>query len=260
MRRLVVVLVAALGLAGSPACAADVTPQTLAEIPTTDITAIELHRLACFGNCPTFTLRLTADGRARFIGNDQRGHSGVLDAQVDFRTLAAWLVSQHIETLAKGYNSGTVDTPGIEVVIEHPSETVRYRSHFYLAIPIRLEGVVLALEGELERGRWRKEDALTPFLGEFTDGARELTVDAYPGSPQTPPQAAGTAVRCTSNVLEQSRGAVRIVCDGKGASTLVATAEGFIAQGDAIEPGAYRRFQSRSQPRPLGEVPARPPR
>jgi uncharacterized protein DUF6438 len=253
----IVVLIVALGLAGSPSRAAEVTPQTLAEIPTTDITAIELRRLSCFGKCPVFSLRLTADGRARFIGHDQRGHDGVLDAQVDFRTLAAWVVSQHLETLAEGYGQGTFDLPGIDLVIERWSGLTRYHSNVDTLIPLRLEGVVLALEGELERARWRKEDALTPFFGEFTNGEREVDIDEFPGTGQDAPQARGTAVLCTWNALEQSRGAIRVRCEKKGESTLVSTVDGFVAQGDAIVPGRYRRFQSPPQQRPLGEVPAR---
>ena len=257
MRRIVLVLIVVLGLAGAPARAAEITPQTLVEIPTTDITAIELHRLPCFGPCPMFTLRLTADGRARFIGNDQRGHQGVLHAQVDFRTLAAWIGSQHLETLARQYYCGCVDLPGIEVDIERPSENTRYRSNSAMEIPLRLEGVVLALEGEIERAKWRKEDALTPFFGDFTNGGRYLYVDESLPPARTTPEATGTAVRCGLAVLEQSRGTIRIRCDEKGTSILVATADGFVATGDAIAPGPYRRLQLPSQPRRSGEIPPR---
>ena len=234
MRRVVLVMIVALGFAGLPARAAEVTPQTLVEIPTTDITAIELHRTPCFGDCPSFTLRLTADGRAHFVGRQISAVTpGVLDAHIDFRTLAAWVVSQHLETLALQYALGMVDAPGIDI-IERPTGTTRYHSNYAVEIPLRLEGVVLALEGEMERARWRKEDALTPFFGEFTNGERELYVDDLFGA-TAPPQASGTAVRCAQNVLAKSGDAVSIRCDERGVSTLVPTADGFTARGDAIE-------------------------
>ena len=68
---------------------AGVTSRTLADVPPSDITAIQLQRTPCFGSCPAYTLRLTADGRARFSGDDMRTHKGELAAQIDFRSLAA---------------------------------------------------------------------------------------------------------------------------------------------------------------------------
>jgi Domain of unknown function (DUF6438) len=264
MRSLAAYLALLAALAIVPGCAhkGEVTSQTLADVPASDITAIELLRTPCFGRCPAYTVRLTADGRARFSGDDRGTHKGVLAAQIDFRSLAAWIDSQHLETLDETYASGTVDAPGIELAIERHGVTKRYRTYNAAILPLRLEGVVLALEGEIERTRWRADDRLTPFLGYFENAKRNLYVyradAAYHPDRSHENLASGPASNCggRTTVDIATRG-VRFRCDDGRVSAGAATADGFVARGDAIAAGRYVRASYPAPQRPLGEVPGR---
>ena len=158
------------------------------------------------------------------------------------------------------YAPGTVDAPGIEVVIERKGSTKRYRTLNAHIFPLRLEGVVLALEGEIERTRWRAADNLTPFLGYFKNGDRNLFV--YHGEPAQRPQpghenlAIGPASKCGGRTtVERAADRVRFRCDDGRLSTAAATADGFVAQGEAITAGRYVRASYPTPQRPLGEIP-----
>ena len=197
-------------------------------------------------------MRLTADGRARFAGDDHRAHHGSLAAQVDFRTLAAWVDTQHLEELVvRRYGSGIFDAPGIDIRIERGADVQLFTTAYSAIFPLRLEGVVLALEGELQRAQWRAVDEFTPFLGSFLIDTRQLDVyaDARPEM-----RAVGAAVRreCDNPLLERSGRTFRLRCEGGRTSTVVETTDGFVADGDAVVTGRYRRDHGGVQPRPLG--------
>jgi hypothetical protein len=48
-----------------------------------NIAVVEIHRGACFGRCPTYTLRLSFDGKAIYNGRKFSTHPGTYEKTVD---------------------------------------------------------------------------------------------------------------------------------------------------------------------------------
>jgi hypothetical protein len=111
------VVFAALALSGCTPRAAAVRSVDM-DVPRTTITAIELLTTGCFGTCPAFDVRFTADGRATYAGSGYAPRLGRFIGRVDFVRLAAWIDSQQPETLANSYAMGWIDTPHVTLVVE----------------------------------------------------------------------------------------------------------------------------------------------
>jgi Domain of unknown function (DUF6438) len=225
-----------------------------ADVPRSTITAIELRTTPCYGTCPAFTLRLTADGVARYEGREYAPRVGSFTSRVDFERIAAWIDSQQPETLAAEYASGYVDTPVTTLVVERGKSKTTVTTRMMSDSPVRLEGIVLALDGLSDRLRWRAIDDLTPFVGDFANGAavihvmyRNADLDVY----------GADAIRCPKDRYPGTSrwaGRVHVVC-GPHESWLTAAPGGLRAEGDAMTPGFYERITTREADRRSGIVP-----
>ena len=255
-------LVSSIGLAivvALGACAA--TPVKVdsfyAEVPRSSITSITLRHTACDGTCPISTLRLMADGRATFEGDGRTMFDGDLfaarkgrfRASVDFEELAAWVDSQHPETLADRYGANVDGAPGVELRIARGKDVKSISAVLSLA-PVRFIGIVFALEGASQRLNWRRDDPYTALLANFTNGSSTLSIEEQPNRVIV----YSRPVLCPPNGPEAVRegDAIRIRCNG-ATSTVRATADGLRAEGSAIAAGAYRGISSRELARLNGE-------
>jgi Domain of unknown function (DUF6438) len=224
------------------------------DVPHSTITAIELRKTNCFGTCPAFAVRFTADGRATYDGGRYAPRVGRFAGRADFERLAAWIDSQHPETLADGYATNWIDTPTTTLVIERGSQRKIVRTSMESQAPLRFEGMIFALEGLISRMRWKPIDDLTPYVGVFANGTTRLYVDgdvrqltAY-----TPPSSCGDGHTPLETV--RVRGGLRLRCSNR-VSTLRAVPEGLRAEGDAIPAGLYQRITQREADRRAGLVP-----
>jgi hypothetical protein len=231
-------------------------PTTLSvDLPRTDITAVELRKSSCFGTCPAYTVRFTADGRATYAGVAYAPRVGRFAGLADFERVAAWIDSQHPETLDDGYATGGIDSQRVTLIVERGARRKVVTTANESEVPLRLEGMILALEGETERVRWFGVDDLGPYIGSFTNG--QITLFVYGG--------AGQGVRVSTRVnpcgtdapfptTTRAPGALRVRCQHT-ATTLRPVAEGLRAEGDALAPGLYRRISQREADRRAGLVP-----
>jgi hypothetical protein len=225
------------------------------DVPRTDITAVELQKSGCYGTCPAYTVRFTADGRATYAGDMYAPRLGRFAGLVDFERLAAWIDSQHPEALDDGYATGWNDTQRVTLIVERgPRRKVVTTAH-ESEIPLRLEGMILALEGETERVRWSGVDDLGAYIGTFTNGA--ITLFVYGGARQ------GVMVSMRANPCGTDAsfpktirvsGGLRLSCEHT-ATTLRPAPEGLRADGDALAPGLYRRISQREADRRAGLAP-----
>jgi hypothetical protein len=210
------------------------------------ITAITLNKSACYGTCPDYTVRFTADGRATYRGGHYAPLHGKFSGLVDFRALAAWLATQHPETL-RNYPTMT-DGQTVTLVIDHGARRQIVVSSRGLGpeVPLRLDGILLALDGATMRVRWRRDDAATSFLGTF---AGPSAPDTGLPTPVDVDQAVngeffayGRTLPCNGRTsLTRDRDTMRFRC-GPHVSVLRVTAAGFRAEGDALPSGEYHRI------------------
>jgi hypothetical protein len=225
------------------------------DVPRTDITAIELMKSGCYGTCPAYTVRFTADGHATYAGDMYAPRIGRFAGLADFERLAAWIDSQHPETLEDGYATGWIDSQRVTLIVERGTRRKVVTTANESEIPLRLEGMILALDGETERVRWSGVDDLGPYIGSFTNG--QITLSVYGGARQgvrvsTRVNPCGTDAPFPTTT--RAPGALRVRCQHT-ATTLRPVADGLRAEGDALAPGLYRRISQREADRRAGLVP-----
>ncbi|GEM_PF-4574862 len=225
------------------------------DVPRTDITAVELRKSSCFGTCSAYTVRFTADGRATYDGEAYAPRVGRFAGLADFERLAAWIDSQHPETLDDGYAMGWIDSQRVTMIVERGTRRKAVSTANESEIPLRLEGMILALEGETERVRWSGADDLGSYIGSFTNG--QITLYVYGGARQgvrvstrVNPCGADAPFPTTTRVP----GGLRVRCEHT-ATTLRPAAEGLRAEGNALAPGLYRRITQREADRRAGLLP-----
>ncbi len=211
------------------------------------ITAIEMTKSECFGTCPSYTVRFTANGRATYDGGHFAPLRGRFSGLVDFPPLAAWVATQHPETLRARYAAGTIDSQIVTLTIDQGARRQRITTSEESVVPLRFEGILLALDGVTTRIRWRRDDAATVFLGMFS-GPSAASSDPFGGvdidqSVNGAFYAHGRTLQCgnAQASVTHAGSAMRLRCATRS-SVLHATADGFRAEGDAIPAGAYRRL------------------
>ncbi len=221
------------------------------------ITAITMQKTPCDLTCPDYTVRFLADGRARYTGGDFAPLHGRFTAVFDSAPLAAWIATQHPETLPDGNSSANIDAQTVNVEIDYGARRIRFTGIGESSASLRLEGILLAIDGATSRIRWRRDDRATAFLGTFR-GAVVLYVgeNGMGGfSASTSPPDSCRRSRYTATV---ERGTLRLRCDTR-TSVLRLDGEDLQAEGDAIPPGRYGRVNPyAAYPDLLIERPRRP--
>jgi uncharacterized protein DUF6438 len=204
------------------------------------ITAVTMNKTACYGTCPEYTVRFLADGRARYVGHDYAPLRGRFSGIIDFAPIAAWIATQHPETLPDDSHTVNTDAPGVNLEIDYGARRIRFTGVSEGAASLRLEGILLALDGAAARVRWRREDPATAFLGIFRGG---VTLTIGENGPNGGFSAYATPNGCPGFRYEAAvqRGALRLRCDTR-TSVLRLAGEDLQADGDAIPSGRYSRI------------------
>lgn len=98
------------------------------------ITSITMHRTACFGRCPDYSIELHADGQTTYNGYRFTDHQGVYEKNIG-AAKAAELIQQfknyRVDTCQNEYRMLVSDLPGIIYTIRtgEDSKTIR-NAHF----------------------------------------------------------------------------------------------------------------------------------
>ena len=238
MRSLVAVVAMVLALAACGGQRADPRRAPAENEGLGAITAITMQKTACYGTCPDYEVWFTADGRARYSGGNYAPLHGRFSGAFDFASLAQWIATQHPETLPDEYGSAQIDAQAVNLQIDYGARRVRVTGISEGSASLRLEGILLALDGVTSRIRWRRDDAATAFLGTFR-GDVNLNVIADSAGRLT---AYATPEHCSRYRIAASaeRGAVRLRCDGR-TSVLRTAGDDVQAEGNVIPPGRYAR-------------------
>jgi hypothetical protein len=215
------------------------------------ITAITVRNTSCNGACPEYAMHFTADGRAMYVGGRYAPLQGKFSGTIDFPSLAAWVDTQHPELLQDRYPVG-IDSQVVTLTIDRGArrKTVVAERGLGPGMPLRLDGILLALDGVTTRIRWRRVDAMTSFMGTFSGpvaaGTGRATAVMIQQSQDGPLLAYSPTLRCGNAApsLTPVAGDLRLRCATRS-STLHATADGFLANGDALPAGTYRRIDPR---------------
>jgi hypothetical protein len=202
------------------------------------VTAITMEKTACYGECPAYRVRFMADGRARYFGGSFAPLQGHFSGTIDFASLAAWIATQHPETLPDTHPTVNIDAPAANLQIDYGARRVRITGIGENSASLRLEGILLALDGATARIRWRRDDPATAFLGTFRGG---VTLDLHADS-------AGSIfvyarpTQCPQYRYDAKleRGVLRLRCAAR-TSVLRVAGDDLQAEGDAIPPGRYAR-------------------
>ena len=203
------------------------------------ITAITMEKTGCNGTCPAYRVRFMADGRATYTGRDFAPLLGRFSGMYDVAPLAAWIATQHPETLPDNSSSAAIDAPAVNLQIDYAARRVRLTGIGENAASLRLEGILLALDGATARIRWRRDDPATAFLGTFRSGDITLSIGEN--------GLGGFAATATMNGYPHDRfgatldhATMRLRRDAH-VSVLRIAGDDVDAVGDAVPAGRYRR-------------------
>jgi hypothetical protein len=196
-------------------------------------------------------VRFTADGRATYAGGRYAPLQGKFSGTVDFPSFAAWLDTQHPELLREQY-SAAIDSQIVTLTIDRGArrQTVVSERGLGGGVPLRLDGILLAVDGVTTRIHWRRDDAMTLYMGTFSGpaagAAGRATAVMIEQSSAGPLFAFSPLLQCGNAPpsLTPGGGGLRLRCATRS-STLRATADGFFAAGDALPAGTYRRIDPR---------------
>jgi hypothetical protein len=202
------------------------------------ITGITMQKTPCYGTCPVYAVRFMLDGRARYFGGDNAPLQGHFSGTTDVAALAAWIATQQPETLPDTYPTANIDAPGVNLQIDYGARRLRFKGISESSASLRLEGILLALDGATSRIRWRRDDAATAFLGRFRG-----TVTLNIGQDSTGTFYAGSnpwGCPHHSYAAKMERGMLRLSCAGR-TSVLRIAGDDVQAEGNAVPPGRYAR-------------------
>ena len=202
------------------------------------ITSITMQKTPCYGTCPAYVVRFLADGRATYAGGDFAPLHGKFSGVFDVAPLAAWIATQHPETLPDKYPTTSIDDQAVNLEIDYGARRVRFTGVAESSASLRLEGILLALDGATARIRWRRDDAATAFLGTFS-GALNLTIreNGLGGFSATTTPNGCPQYRYGATV---ERGTMRLRCETR-TTVLRIAGDDVEAVGDAIPAGRYSR-------------------
>ncbi len=86
------------------------------------ITSVTLHRTACYGKCPEYTITLHKDGTVTYTGIRNVPDSGTYKKNIgSAKTMAIIneLIGYKVDTCSKMYNNRIPDLPGIMYTINY---------------------------------------------------------------------------------------------------------------------------------------------
>jgi uncharacterized protein DUF6438 len=219
------------------------------------ITAITMEKTPCYGTCPAYKVRFMADGRARYSGGDFAALQGHFSGIIDVAPLAAWIATQHPETLPDTYPTVNIDAPAANLQIDYGARRLRFTGISESAASLRLEGILLALDGATSRIHWRRDDPATAFLGSFR-GAVRLDI----GEDSTGVFHASSPLGCPQHSYRAKieRSTLRLSCSAR-TSVLRLAGDDLQAEGNAVPPGRYARINPYAMsPDNRWDRPARP--
>jgi hypothetical protein len=202
------------------------------------ITAITMEKTPCNGTCPAYRVRFLADGRAHYVGRDYAPLQGRFSGTFDVAPLAAWIATQHPETLPDKNSTASIDAPGVNLQIDYGARRVRFTGVGEGAASLRLEGILLALDGVTSRIRWRRDDQATAFLGTFQGGVTLYVVQDSAGTFSVFSTPTGCAQQRYRVKVE--RGVLQLRCDTR-TSILRIAGNDLLAEGEAVPAGRYSR-------------------
>ncbi len=102
-------------------------------------TEITLERGACFGRCPIYSLKITSDGRVRFLGQSYTGTQGKATGRIsdkNLRSIISEFEKARFFEMKSRYQSGkdcgvsSTDSPSVTVSIK--IRALRKSVYFYL--------------------------------------------------------------------------------------------------------------------------------
>jgi len=101
---------------------------------TSTITFVSMHRTACFGRCPDYTIEIHADGTAKYFGYMFTQHQGVYEKKLSNAQVAALFGRfeyYRVDTCQDNYVMRISDIPGIVLDIEYNGNTKKINNaHF----------------------------------------------------------------------------------------------------------------------------------
>lgn len=151
-------------LIGACAMRADATPDRLAHA-----VSVTLQRSTCYGNCPSYTVTVTADGQVNFVGHAhvQAGSASGLATPVQLAHIFAAVKQAGLHSMRDSYVGSDdgcemvmTDQPGVKITVVEAegSKTVDFYNGCTGAIADavrpRIEQLARSIDQQLDTARW----------------------------------------------------------------------------------------------------------
>lgn len=92
----------------------------------TEIISVKMHRTACFGSCPDYTIEINKDGNVVFTGFRFTDDTGVFKKNIGVaksKEIIAQFVAYRADTCQELYENRIPDLPGLNFEIKYPAKT-----------------------------------------------------------------------------------------------------------------------------------------
>ena len=147
------------------------TSPTPPPLPPTDIREIRLDLSGCLGRCPSYYVIFRSDDSATYYGRFFVPRVGRYTGRTYFKSIAAWLDSEHIDRFTDSYALNWLDAPGAKITVVRKNRTKSITTSNMEFLPPAVVGIINALAGFAENVRWQPAGALESYLGTFIDNA-----------------------------------------------------------------------------------------
>lgn len=135
----------------------------------TSVASVTLERSTCFGNCPAYSVTVTADGKTTFVGRTfvQTRSASAQATPAQVAAIQAALVRADVGSMRSSYTSRAdgcemmmSDRPGIKITVVDASGTHSVDFYFGCRGPMaeavrpRIEQLAASIDEQLDTRRW----------------------------------------------------------------------------------------------------------
>ena len=97
----------------------------------TNITSVLMHRTACFGRCPEYSIEIGSDGNTIYTGMRFTADTGAFQKKIDVakaQDIFKQFDTYHVDTCRNVYYNRVEDLPGINLTIKYKDSTKTIRN------------------------------------------------------------------------------------------------------------------------------------
>jgi hypothetical protein len=134
------------------------------DISNNHLSYIRMHRTACFGRCPVYSIEIFDNGLLRYSGIRFVSDTGVFEKKIEIGKVKEFLASFEkfkLDTVHESYENRIVDLPGIFYEFKLGNDEMHVKNaqfgpNFLKSIATEIDNFVLVENGTIGDSTWKK--------------------------------------------------------------------------------------------------------